>query len=82
MTITHEVDREEVMAYLDGELAAARAVDVRAHLDQCAECRALADELREVSAEPSGVDGRRRRRTRSSRRPAPCGPLGFGLMGY
>ena len=50
MTITHEIDREEVMAYLDGEIAAARAVVVRAHLDQCAECRALADELREVSA--------------------------------
>ena len=25
MTITHEIDREEVMAYLDGEIAAARA---------------------------------------------------------
>jgi len=50
MTITHEIDREEVMAYLDGEIAAARAVVVRAHLDQCAECRALADDLREVSA--------------------------------
>ena len=50
MTVTHEIDREEVMAYLDGELAAARALFVRAHLDQCAECRALADELRDVSA--------------------------------
>ena len=50
MTITHDIDREEVMAYLDGEIAAARAVVVRAHLDQCAECRALADDLREVSA--------------------------------
>jgi len=51
MTITHEIDREEVMAYLDGEIAAARAVVVRAHLDQCAECRAIADDLREVSVE-------------------------------
>ena len=50
MTITHEIDREEVMAYLDGEIAAARAVAVRAHVDQCEECRVLADELREVSA--------------------------------
>ena len=50
MTITHEIDREEVMAYLDGEIATARAVAIRAHLDQCAECRALADELRDVSA--------------------------------
>ncbi|HKV99210.1 MAG TPA: DUF4349 domain-containing protein [Vicinamibacterales bacterium] len=50
MTITHEIDREEVMAYLDGELAPARALTVRAHLDHCAECAALADDLREVSA--------------------------------
>jgi anti-sigma factor RsiW len=50
MTITHEIEREEVMAYLDGELEASRALSVRAHLDQCAECRALSDELRDVSS--------------------------------
>ncbi|HUL72779.1 MAG TPA: DUF4349 domain-containing protein, partial [Vicinamibacterales bacterium] len=50
MTITHEVARDEVMAYLDGELPVARAVAVRDHLDRCAECRALADDLRGVSA--------------------------------
>jgi len=49
MTITHDVEHEEVMAYLDGELPASRALAVRAHLDQCAECRALSDELRDVS---------------------------------
>ena len=61
MTITHEIEREEVMAYLDGELAASRAIAVRAHLDHCEECRELADELREVSA--SGRSSRRRRRS-------------------
>jgi hypothetical protein len=49
MTITHDVEREEVMAYLDGELAPARARDVLAHLDRCAECRAIADQLRDLS---------------------------------
>jgi hypothetical protein len=49
MTITHEVEREEVMAYLDGELAPARAREVLAHLESCAECRAITDQLREVS---------------------------------
>lgn len=51
MTITHEVEREEVMAYRDGELPAARALTVRAHIDQCAECAALADDLRQASAD-------------------------------
>jgi hypothetical protein len=37
------------MAYLDGELSAAQAVDAAAHLRQCAECRDLADGLRSVS---------------------------------
>ncbi len=45
----HPVESEEVMAYLDGELAAARAVEVAAHLDQCAECQTLAGDLRQVS---------------------------------
>ncbi len=50
MTITHDVEREDVMAYLDGELAPARAAAVAAHLDGCAECRALAADLRGVSS--------------------------------
>ena len=45
----HPIDREEVMAYLDGELPRARAALVLGHLEQCAECRGLAADLREVS---------------------------------
>ncbi len=50
---THPVDREEVMALLDGELDATRAATVRAHVDGCAECRALADELHAAGARMS-----------------------------
>jgi len=46
---THPFDREEVMAYLDGELAPERASVAATHLEQCAECRALAADLRAVS---------------------------------
>lgn len=38
------------MAYLDGELTAERAAATAAHLGGCAECQALAAELRGVSA--------------------------------
>jgi hypothetical protein len=46
---THAFDREEIMAYLDGELAPERATAAAAHLEQCAECRALAAGLRSLS---------------------------------
>jgi hypothetical protein len=47
---THPIEPEEVMAYLDGELAAERAAAVGAHLEQCAECAAVAAHLRGVSS--------------------------------
>ena len=50
MTSPHTFDREEVMAYLDGELPPARAAIVRAHVEACESCRALAGDLRAVSA--------------------------------
>jgi hypothetical protein len=50
MSTIHEVDREDVMAFLDGELSGDRAAAIRAHLDRCPECRTLADDLRRVSA--------------------------------
>jgi len=46
---THAFHREEVMAYLDGELAPERATAVAAHLEQCGECRELAASLRSLS---------------------------------
>ncbi len=46
---THPIQPEELMAYLDGELAPEQAAAAAAHLEQCAECRALATELRGVS---------------------------------
>ncbi len=48
-TVTHPVAPEEVMAFLDGELAPAEAQAVSVHLDQCAECASLADRFRSTS---------------------------------
>ena len=45
----HEIEPEEVMAYLDGELEASRASEVAAHIVGCAECAAVAADLRRVS---------------------------------
>ena len=50
----HTIDREEVMAYVDGELEPARLSVVQAHVNTCAECGALASELRQVSARLAG----------------------------
>lgn len=47
----HPVEQEEVMAYLDGEVPTGRGARIAAHLEQCAECRALAVELRGLSAQ-------------------------------
>jgi anti-sigma factor RsiW len=45
----HEIEPEEVMAYLDGELEASRASEVAAHIAGCAECSAAAADLRAIS---------------------------------
>src|SRR5579863_254000 len=45
----HPYEREEVMAYLDGELSADRASGIAAHLRECAECAELAEQMRGVS---------------------------------
>jgi hypothetical protein len=49
MYSTHPMEKQEVMAYLDGELPVERAAAVAAHLQQCAECRSVAEDLRSVA---------------------------------
>jgi len=48
MCPTHPIDKQEVMAYLDGELPAERAAAVAAHLEQCTRCRSAAEDFRFV----------------------------------
>jgi hypothetical protein len=47
----HPIEQEELMAYLDGELATERAVAAAAHMEHCAECQELAADLRKLSQE-------------------------------
>ncbi len=47
----HPIENEELMAYLDGELATDRAVEAAAHLEHCQECQELAADLRQLSQE-------------------------------
>ena len=50
MNITAQhVAPEEVMALLDGELSAAEAQAVSTHVDHCAECAKLTEQLRRTS---------------------------------
>jgi hypothetical protein len=48
-TTTHSVAPEEVMAFLDGELSASEAAGLAKHLDECAECADLVEQLRGTS---------------------------------
>jgi negative regulator of sigma E activity len=45
----HPVQQEELMAYLDGELAPDRATTAAAHLEHCRECQNVAGDLQSVS---------------------------------
>lgn len=49
MTSKHPIEPDELMAYLDGELATNRATVAAAHLEQCSDCQVSAAELRDVS---------------------------------
>jgi hypothetical protein len=46
----HAIEPEELMAYLEGELASEGAAAAADHLEHCAECHSLADDLREVTS--------------------------------
>src|ERR1017187_9365841 len=45
----HPIEREELMAYLDGELPVDRAGIAAGHLERCRECQSLAADLQGVS---------------------------------
>jgi len=47
-TSTHPVAHEEVMAFLDGELSTAQAQSVFDHMQHCADCSNLAEQLGET----------------------------------
>lgn len=46
---THQVDPEQVMAFLDGELPGAHSLAISSHLERCTECSAVAEQLRNAS---------------------------------
>jgi hypothetical protein len=43
------VDKEQLMAYLDGQLSPDAAVGIAAHLSECVACHAVAEEFRNLS---------------------------------
>jgi hypothetical protein len=45
----HPIEPEELMAYLDGELAPQRASEAAQHVSQCRECQTVAAEMQSVS---------------------------------
>ena len=47
-TTTHPIAPEEIMAHLDGELSAARAQSVSAHIESCADCRTLLQDFQQT----------------------------------
>jgi len=51
---THSFDQEELMAFLDSELAVDRAAAVVSHLDGCQDCQKLAADFRGVSRQLAG----------------------------
>jgi hypothetical protein len=51
MTTTTHFAADEVMAWVDGELAAGEALAVAAHVDECVECAAVAAQFRRLSEE-------------------------------
>jgi len=50
-TNIHAIEQEELMAYLDGELAPEQATEALSHMELCRECQILAADFRRVSQE-------------------------------
>jgi hypothetical protein len=48
-TTTHPFSPEEIMAFLDGELAADRTQSVSGHIEQCSACQQIAESFRSTS---------------------------------
>ena len=66
----------DISAYIDGELPAARAASVRAHIDACDPCRTVLDELTSVKTMLTALPrpptaGAAPRATASTRDPSP-----------
>src|SRR5437870_4793333 len=49
--MAHEIDKERLSAFLDGELAAAERTELLAHLSSCAECSGYVERLRGAAAD-------------------------------
>ena len=50
MTLSIHIDREELMAWLDDEVAPVRALEIESHVGACAACRTEVEAQRAVSA--------------------------------
>src|SRR5688572_33456125 len=70
-------EKEDVMSWIDGELGADQANAIRAHVTACADCRSIADDLRQVTRQvtswqvepaPSGLRAHVDRRTKMDAR--------------
>ncbi|HET7219443.1 MAG TPA: DUF4349 domain-containing protein [Vicinamibacterales bacterium] len=53
-SVEHPIPPDEVMALCDGELAPARASEVRAHVLTCVQCRVLSGDLGQLSRDLAG----------------------------
>src|SRR5437773_2147738 len=51
MMMARHPESEDVMSWIDGELAADRAEQIRAHVSGCADCQSIAQELGSVKGQ-------------------------------
>ncbi|HBL15190.1 MAG: hypothetical protein A2X36_07210 [Elusimicrobia bacterium GWA2_69_24] len=85
--MTHEIEAEELSAYLDGELTPKKKAGVDRHLEACAECRDRLESLRKASARFRAEAARKAPESlreavlggAPKAEAAPSSPLGFAL---